>query len=605
MRPSKAMPPVMAFLLAGLGGLNAQTAPDYTLTILHVNDTHSKFEPAQTKLTMDLDDQLKGKAVYAELGGYPQAAAVISQLRAKATNPVLLHAGDFVQGSLYFTKYEGVADLLFWNSQQLTAATMGNHEFDKGVPFLLNTWLGQTRFPLITANVDFSQDPDLALLALKPYIVREIGTQKIGFIGATTTETPFISSPGKTITFHTPILAVQKAVDELTQQGVNKIVLISHLGYDVDQALAAQTKGVDVIVGGHSHTLMGDWKALGLGAKIPYPAFAKDMAGDTVLIVQAWEWAKVVGDLKVDFDAQGKVTAWVGTPLAVVGNAWFRVYDLPNPKGELKRVQFVKGAAGLEVKEYDGKGYVAVADELKAFYANDYTKLEAALAKQPNLALTAGDPGAKAMVADFKAGVQALEATLAAQVGEDMKRGLNSGPGPVIADAMRAKTGAQIALSNTGGIRTDLVQGPLSVAKVYEVIPFGNTLVTMKMKGADVVKAIEDGIDFSLGKMGKDLPANPLIYVSGITFNADIAKPNGSRVSNAMVLDGATPKALDPTATYSVVVNNFMASGGDLYHTLKATPGQIDTGYVDAEALLDYVQGKTLKNVEARITIVK
>ncbi len=605
MRPSKAMPPVMAFLLAGLGGLNAQTAPDYTLTILHVNDTHSKFEPAQTKLTMDLDDQLKGKAVYAELGGYPQAAAVISQLRAKATNPVLLHAGDFVQGSLYFTKYEGVADLLFWNSQQLTAATMGNHEFDKGVPFLFNTWLGQTRFPLITANVDFSQDPDLALLALKPYIVREIGTQKIGFIGATTTETPFISSPGKTITFHTPILAVQKAVDELTQQGVNKIVLISHLGYDVDQALAAQTKGVDVIVGGHSHTLMGDWKALGLGAKNPYPAFAKDMAGDTVLIVQAWEWAKVVGDLKVDFDPQGKVIAWVGTPLAVVGNAWFRVYDLPNPKGEPKRVQFVKGAAGVEVKEYDGKGYAAVADELKAFYLNDYAKLEAALAKQPNLALTAGDPGAKAMVADFKAGVQELQATVAAQVGEDMKRGLNSGPGPVIADAMRAKTGAQIALSNTGGIRTDLVQGPLSVAKVYEVIPFGNTLVTMKMKGADVVKAIEDGIDFSLGKMGKDLPANPLVYVSGITFHADIAKPKGSRVSNAMVLDGATPKALDPTSTYSVVVNNFMASGGDLYHTLKATPGQIDTGYVDAEALLDYVQGKTLKNVEARITIVK
>jgi len=219
--------------------------------------------------------------------------------------------------------------------------------------------------------------------------------------------------------------------------------------------------------------------------------------------------------------------------------------------------------------------------------------------------LTAGDPGAKAMVADFKAGVQELQAMVAAQVGEDMKRGLNSGPGPIIADAMRAKTGAQIALSNTGGIRTDLVQGPLSVAKVYEVIPFGNTLVTMKMKGSDVVKAIEDGIDFSLGKMGKELPANPLIYVAGITFDADIAKPNGSRVSNAMVLDGSTPKALDPAASYSVVVNNFMASGGDLYNTLKATPGQIDTGFVDAEALLDYVKGKTLKNVEARITIVK
>jgi 5'-nucleotidase/UDP-sugar diphosphatase len=595
MKPSKAITPVMAFLLAGVGGLSAQTAPDFTMTILHVNDTHSKFEPTQTKLTMDLDDQLKGKAVYVEMGGYPQAADVINKLRAKEVNPVLLHAGDFVQGSLYFTKYEGVADLLFWNSMKPTAATMGNHEFDKGVPFLANTWLGQTRFPVVTSNVDFSKDPDLAILQRKPYIIKEIGKQKIGFIGATTTETPFISSPGKTITFSAPIVSVQKAVDELTAQGVNKIIVISHLGFDVDQALAAQTTGVDVIIGGHSHTLLGDWKAVGLGAKYPYPTVAKDKAGDTVLIGQAWEWAKVVGDLKVDFDAQGKVISWVGAPVAVVGSSWFRVYDLPNPKGELKRVQFVKGAAGVDVKEYDGKGYVAVADELKTFYMSDYAKLDAAFAKQPSLTLTAGDPGAKALTAEFQAGVKELQATVASQVGEDMKRGLNTGPGPIIADAMRAKTGAQIALSNTGGIRTDLIQGPLTVAQVYEVIPFGNTLVTMKMKGADVVKAIEDGIDFSLGKMGKELPANPLIYVSGTKFDVDITKPNGSRVANAMVLDGSTYKPMDPAATYSVVVNNFMAAGGDLYNTLKTTPGQMDTGYIDAEALLDYVKGMTLK----------
>ena len=170
---------------------------------------------------------------------------------------------------------------------------------------------------------------------------------------------------------------------------------------------------------------------------------------------------------------------------------------------------------------------------------------------------------------------------------------------------MRAYTGVQIGLTNVGGIRIDLLQGPLTTAKVYEVIPFGNTLVTMKMKGSEVVKAIEDGIDFSLGKLGKELPANPLIYVSGTRFDVDITKPNGSRVANAMVLEGSTYKPLDPAATYSVVVNNFMAAGGDLYNTLKATPGQMDTGYIDAEALLDYVKGMTLKNAEARINVIK
>jgi 5'-nucleotidase / UDP-sugar diphosphatase len=604
MTSSKALIPTLALLLASAFRLVAQGAPEYTLTVLHVNDTHSMFEPTQTKLILDLDDQLKGKAVYVEMGGFPQMADVINRLRAKEANPVLVHAGDFFQGSLYFTRYEGDADLLFWNKVKPDVATLGNHEFAKGAPLLANHFLGQTKFPVVTANVDFSREPDLAGITPKPYVIKTFNNQPIGFIGATTPDTAFISSPGKNITFRDPVASVQKAVDELTQQGVNKIVLISHLGYDLDQALATQTTGLDIIIGGHSHTLLGDWKNLGLDARNPYPTAVKDHAGNTVLIAQAWEWGKVVGDLKVDFDGQGKVVSWMGAPMAVVGNAWFRVYDLPNPKGEPKRVQFVKSAAGTDVKEFDGTNYVAVTDDLKAFYLDDDAKLEATLAAQPNLTVTGGDPGLKALAEGYAAGVNELKAMVATQVGEEMKRGLNRGPGPLIADSMRARTGAQIAITNAGGVRTDLMQEPLTVAQVYQVIPFGNTLVTLKLKGADIVKALEDGIDFSLGRFGADFPANPLLYVSGITFDLDVSKPKDSRVSSAKVLEGRAYQPLDPAATYSVVVNNFIASGGDLFSTLKAAPGQIDTGYVDAEALLDFVKNKTLKNTEARIHVL-
>lgn len=590
---------VLACLLTG--GLAAQ---DFTLTVLHVNDTHSKFEPSQTRLTLDLDDQLKARPVYVEMGGFPQAADVINRLRAKETNPILVHAGDFVQGSLYFTKYNGVADLLFWNRMKPTAATLGNHEFDKGVSFLMNTWLGQTRFSLVDANVDFSMDPDLAGIAPRPFVVKEVGGQKIGFVGATTPETPYISKPGPTIAFQDPAVPVQKAVDELTRQGVNKIILVSHLGYQADLDLAARVTGIDIIVGGHSHTLLGDWKSVGLGSKYPYPTTVKDKAGDTTLVVQAWEWAKVVGDLKVTFDAAGKVTSWSGAPVAVVGSSWFRVYDLPNPKGEPKRVQFLKGESGVDVKEYDGKAYVAVPDDLKAHYLAAYAKLDAALGRQPGLVRSGGDPGVNGMLAEFKAGVKELQGTVAAQVGEDMKRTLNQGPGPFIADGMRAKTGAQIAITNSGGIRTDLVQGPLTVAQVYEVIPFGDTLVLVKLKGADVVNVLEDGVEFALKRDGKASSDNPIVYVSGLAFDVDPAKAKGSRVVNARVLDGAAYKPLDPAALYNVVVGSFIANGGDLNTTLKAAPGKMDTGMVDAEALLDYVKGKTLKNVEARIHLL-
>jgi 5'-nucleotidase len=590
---------VLACLLTG--GLAAQ---DFTLTVLHVNDTHSKFEPSQTRLTLDLDDQLKARPVYVELGGFPQVAEVIDRLRAKEPNPILVHAGDFVQGSLYFTKYNGVADLLFWNRMKPTAATLGNHEFDKGVPFLMSTWLGQTRFSLVDATVDFSRDPDLAGIAPRPLVIKEIGGQKIGFVGATTPETPYISKPGATITFQDPAGPVQKAVDELARQGVNKIILVSHLGYQEDQDLAAKVAGIDIIVGGHSHTLLGDWKAVGLGDKHPYPTVARDKAGDPTLIVQAWEWAKVVGDLKVTFDAAGKVASWTGAPVAVVGASWFRVYDLPNPKGESRRVQFLKGEAGVEVKEYDGKAYAAVPDDLKAHYLAAYGKLDAALGRQPNLVRSAGDPGVSAMLAEFRKGVKELQGTVAAQVGEDMKRTLNQGPGPIIADGMRAKTGAQIAVINAGGIRTDLVQGPLTVAQVYEVIPFGDTLVLVKLKGSEVVEVLEDGVEFALKRDGKASPGAPMVYVSGITFDLDPAKPKGGRVQNARVLDGAASRPLDPAASYSVVVGSFIANGGDLNATLKAARGKMDTGMVDAEALLDYVKGRTLRNPEERIHLL-
>jgi len=592
-------------LLLCLSRAGAQSAPDFTATFIHVNDTHSRFEPAQTRLKLDLGAGLGEKQVYVELGGFPQAADVINRLRARAVNPVLIHSGDFFQGSLYFTKYEGEADLAFWDKMGLTAATLGNHEFDKGPSLLAKHILGRSAFPVVVSNVDFSRETVLGGFAPKPYIIKDLGKQRIGFVGAVTEETAFISSPGKNMIFGDPVRAVQKAVDELTGKGVNKIVLISHLGYDADRVLAARTTGVDVIIGAHSHTLLGDWTTLGLSAGGRYPTVLKNGDGDTVLVVQAWEWAKVIGDLKVDFDAAGKIVSWAGTPAAVVGDSWFRVYDLPDQKGELKRVQFVRSASGVDVGEYDGKGYAPVSGDLEKLYMNDYAALESALAAQPALAVTAGDPGMRMLVAGYQAGIKELQTTVAAQVGEDMRRGLNSGMGPIVADAMRAKTGARIALYNAGGIRSDLAQGPLTVAQVYEVIPFGNTLVVAKMKGSDVIRAIEDGVEFGFAKRNKEFSGSPLLYVSGVKFDLNYSKPDGSRLSNVLVLEGDAYKAIDLSAVYTVVMNSFMAAGGDLFNTLKAAPGKIDTGYIDAEALLEYVKGKTLKNAEPRINPIR
>jgi 5'-nucleotidase len=592
-------------LLAGLA-LSAQNAGEYRLTLIHVNDTHSKFEPSLTKLSLDIDDSLKAKSVYLELGGYPYAAQVIGELRATETNPLVIHAGDFFQGTLYYTKYQGAADVDFWNLVKPDVATLGNHEFDKGSQVLRDVLLSKAKFAIVDANIDMRNDPILKDVAPPPYKIITIGKEKVGVIGETTSDTPFISSPDKLDVFLDPAAAAQKAVDALTKAGVNKIVLVSHLGYDEDLKLAAKVSGIDVIVGGHSHTLLGDWKADGLSPLAGYPVSVKDASGGTTLVVQSWEWAKVVGDLAVDFDAKGRVLRFAAKPELVAGANFIQAYDMPDPAGALTRVRWQWSGYALAVTVYDGKTWAPAATDSMPYWVKLYGKVTAAIAAHPEIKMVAGDPKAWALVRGYALGVQDLQRTVVAQVGEDLKRGLNIGPGPVVADSMRAYTGSQIAVTNAGGVRIDLLAGPLTTAKVYEVIPFGNTLVTLKATGDQVAKVFEDGVDFGLSQYGGEFPANPLTYVSGAKFSVTPSQPKGSRVGEVMVLksDGSW-EDLDPNSTYTMVVNNFIAAGGDKYSTLASIADKKDTGYVDAEAFFAYVKDKTIANAEERIRIVK
>jgi len=583
------------------------------LTIIHVSDTHSHFEPAQVKLTLDLDDQLKGKAVYVELGGFPQALGVIDQLRASAKNPILLHAGDMFQGTLYFTRFEGTADVALWNLAKVDVATLGNHEFDKGPKFLKTQFFDAVKFPVVDANVDISGEPDLAGVKLPPYIIKNIDGTRVGFIGLTTEETPYISSPGKKIIVSNAIAAAQKAAAQLTNLGVNKIILISHCGFDVDQTIAVNVANIDVIVDGHSHTPLGALDSVGLSSSGSYPTVVKNKEGGNVLIVSSWEWAKEIGDLHVHFDEKGIITTSSSTPKLVVGSTWLRLFDVPNKTGDLKRVQYEVDERGkINISEYDGTAYNVkildnpnVKDDQYDLYASYRAKALLALKAQDITSLAPPNVAAANLTATYAKDVGALKTKIVANLSEDLKRGPNVGPGPLVSDAYIAKTGAQIAFVNVGGIRTDLNQGPLAVSQVYELIPFGSTLVVVNLTGAQVLSTIEDAVDFGLSKYG-DRKVNPLVYSSGLTFDITSTAQRGKRISNVQVkqADGSF-KPLEAENVYKVVVNNFMADGGDKYNTLKAAKGKIDTGFIDADALFDFVKDKHIKNTEKRFTLLE
>jgi len=502
------------FTLLSLGGA-ALSFADFSFTLVHTNDLHARVEGA-----------VISKKPY---GGYARHIAYFQKVRATEKNVVLLNAGDTFQGTLYFTQYKGLADLIYLNLAKYDAATLGNHEFDLG-PKVTGEFVKRAQFPVVCADMDFSGEPALANL-IQPSTVLNVGGQKIGVVGSMTPELYSISSPGPTIKMKDMLASVQAEVDKLTKQGINKIILLSHMGYDEDIVVAPKLHDVDLIVGGHSHSLLGDSKIANRTPDGPYPTPSKGSDGKPIYITQSWEWGKAVGHLKATFDNNGVIKN--------ISDAKPVVMDESMPEDP-----FMK----------------ATIDALS----------------QPILALR------NTIISETKKGLSAS--------------GKGSGEsvlGDVIADAMLAKTestGAKIALMNAGGIRQSIEPGKISYETCIQTQPFGNTLVVLDVTAAELKAALELG------------SAHFLQVSKGFQVTYDLNKPEGSQVVS-MTLNGAPI-----TGTVRVVMNSFMAGGGDALLSFKnATGYRLDTGFVDVEALIDYIRVKNPVDAqpEGRIKIVR
>src|SRR4051812_23365879 len=234
-----------AFAASALAMSAAPSFADYTLNILHINDWHSRIESNNKyESTCSAEEEDKGECI----GGAARLVTAINDARQALAgqNVILLNAGDNFQGSLFYTTYKGKAEAEFLNLMKFDVMTVGNHEFDDGEDALV-PFLDEVNFPVVSANVA----PDARSKVgdkIKPSIVLEIGGQKIGIVGAVTTETPEISSPGPDIQIKDDIAAITAEVDKLKREGVDKIIALTHVGYLRDKEAIAKIPGVDVVV---------------------------------------------------------------------------------------------------------------------------------------------------------------------------------------------------------------------------------------------------------------------------------------------------------------------------------------------------------------------
>ena len=248
------------------------------LTVLHLNDTHSHMDP-----------QRSGE--YKGLGGVVEQAAYIDSVR-KADgkrNVLLLHGGDFSQGTSYFTELKGDIEIDVMNAAGYDAIVIGNHEFDNG-PVELSRRLKNLKADIVCANYDFTGTPLEGLV--KPYVIVRKAGMKSGIIGLLTDVSSVVDRKLLgSLEYQDPAEVVNRYAEYLkNKKGCDMVLCLSHLGFTEDTELAAMIRNVDVIVGGHSHTLLEDMEKV------------KDLDGKDVVIVQDWCWGMAVGNLKMTWE---------------------------------------------------------------------------------------------------------------------------------------------------------------------------------------------------------------------------------------------------------------------------------------------------------------
>jgi len=289
---------VLGLTLSGCGGNDEPSFKPLELNIAHINDHHSQLEAfTATELTLD------GVATQVELGGFARQTAMFKSV-ANTKNLLKLHAGDAITGSLYYTFFKGEADAQMMNSICFDAFTPGNHEFDdsdtvlKG--FLDELAKGSCKTSAISSNIVAAAGTALApsggTAYLKPWVIKEIDGIKVGIVGITIAgKTVNSSRPLASTHFNDEVASAQKAIDELKAQGVRHIVALTHQGYDADKAMAAKLTDIDAIIGGDSHSLLGDFSAVGIATSSgSYPTVVTNIKGETVCIGQAWDHSKPV-----------------------------------------------------------------------------------------------------------------------------------------------------------------------------------------------------------------------------------------------------------------------------------------------------------------------
>ena len=507
-----------------------------TLTLLVSSAWADEPKPLNGKTVI-----LHTNDVHGSIELYAKVAAMKGDYEARGAQVILADAGDYSQGTVYVSVNKGKDAVTMMNAAGYDVATIGNHEFDYGYAQLKSN-LDSAVFKVVCANVLQDGSP-----VFDAYTMINKGGVKVAFVGLETPEAQTKANPAliQGLTFlagDEMYAAVQTQVDAAKTAGADIVIVLTHLGVDSSSEpntsydLYEKVTGIDFIIDGHSHTVM-----------------TKGPEGEPI---------------------QSTGTALNNIGVITIDNATKKIES-----NELIPIWHPEEVDGKEVPVYD------------------YTKSDATVA---NDAKDIIDP----IDADYdqKFAESAVDLNGAKAPGN---RTEETNLGDLITDAMMwaIKTKAPgvdmnnaVAITNGGGIRAAIAKGDITKKDVNTVLPFGNTLAVVYVKGSELLEALE----VSTYCTPKSLGGFPQFAGMEVELNTaceydanDTTYPGstyfGPKSINRITIKTVNGKAFDKDATYAVITNDFLAAGGDTYYAFAAAQTQFDTGLPLDEILMEYI----------------
>lgn len=542
---------MLALLLLPLGSVAAAPRTTVDLQFLNVSDWHAQLDPLSV-------------VGVGNVGGAAVLSAYFQADRANNPNTLTLTAGDAYGAAPPLSGFfDEVPAVLAMRMMGFKVDTFGNHNFDRGIAHLQSMidLAGAPSgvqpgnpFVYVSANLKNVEDN---LTGVAPFAIFEVGGVKVGVIGITNPEAPNLVFPGSfgTIEVTDPIPAANKAKAQAKQAGAKILVAITHLG----------VTSIDPVTGAASGPLI--------------------------------DFANNVGGFDIIF-------------------------------GDHTDVQYSGIHNNALVVENRSKGLTYARTTLTVDPQNGHVTARSVTFVTPLASAVTPDPAIVAMLAPYRTALAAVfdgqigVATALFPRGGNVERRQEVAIGNLIADAIRLRYGTQLALTNGGGIRSPLpssyaplnltlrrtaapyVIGPpfdLVVGDAFTVLPFGNSVVTRNVTGAQLWAALENGVSQinAITCLGAD---GRFPQISGFKFTFKCSNPAGSRVLSVALTDG-TPIPADGTP-YSFATNDFVNAGGDFY--IMLADGQGVTREVMADVVLEYIQGlgTITPTIEGRITKV-